>query len=228
MMSSNMVRDRLPSASAPLASVDDAPVTHFHLKERSSISSLLRGADAFTITRMESSNGLAERITKVSSGPAVLVAVSAKLLAIADLSVLGRRCVDLPPGAVLPQSCLDLRIPLGHCDERHRLTVPRRVDAGSRSNKSIDDCGVVATARSAMDRSERRPTERRAEMNGIATFDRDASALEDRLYQLDIAHPACCVKRSAPINTPGGFVETEAEHEVRRLATTIENGVSQT
>ena len=64
--------------------VDDAPVKHLHLKERSSIPSLLRGDDAFTITRMESSNGLAERITKVSSVPALLVAVSVKSLAIAD------------------------------------------------------------------------------------------------------------------------------------------------
>lgn len=65
-------------------------------------------------------------------------------------------------------------------------------------------------------------------MNGIATVDGDASALEDRLYQLDIAYPACGVKRRAPINTTSGFVETEAEHEVRRLPTTIENGVRQT
>jgi len=129
---------------------------------------------------------------------------------------------------VLPQRRLDLEIPLGHCDERHGLTVTRRVDVRSSCNESIDDCGVVATARPAMDRSERRPTERRAEVNGIATVDRDASALEDRLYQLDIAHPARCVKRRASINTPGGFVETEAEHEVRRLPTTIENGVRQT
>src|SRR4030081_1237722 len=83
-MSSHMVRDRLQSASAPLASVDEAPVKHLHLKERSSIPSLLRGADAFTITRLESSSGLAERITKVSSVPALLVAVSVKALAIAD------------------------------------------------------------------------------------------------------------------------------------------------
>src|SRR2546422_5985961 len=84
MMSSNVVRDRLHSASAPLASVDEAPVKHFHLRERSSIPSLLRGADAFTITRLESSSGLAERITKVSSVPALLVAVSVKSLAIKD------------------------------------------------------------------------------------------------------------------------------------------------
>jgi len=84
MMSSNVVRDRLHSASAPLASVDEAPVKHFHLRERSSIPSLLRGTDAFTITRLESSSGLPERITKVSSVPALLVAVSIKSLAIKD------------------------------------------------------------------------------------------------------------------------------------------------
>ena len=84
MMSSNVVRNRLPPASAPLAPVDEAPVKHLHLKERSSIPSLLRGADAFTITRLESSSGLPERITKVSSVPALLVAVSIKSLAIAD------------------------------------------------------------------------------------------------------------------------------------------------
>ena len=83
-MSSNIARDRLQSASTPLASVDEAPVKHFHLKERSSIPSLLRGADAFTITRLESSSGLPERITKVSSVPALLVAVSLKSLAIKD------------------------------------------------------------------------------------------------------------------------------------------------
>ena len=70
--------------SSTLASVDEAPVKHLHLKERSSIPSVLRGADAFTITRIESSSGLAERITKVSSVPALLVAVSIKSLAIAD------------------------------------------------------------------------------------------------------------------------------------------------
>src|SRR3989442_15860831 len=84
MMSSHLVRGRLQSASAPLAALDEAPVKHLHLKERASIPSVLRGADAFTITRMESSNGLAERITKISSVPALLVAVSAKSLAIAD------------------------------------------------------------------------------------------------------------------------------------------------
>src|SRR5207244_8858110 len=84
MMSSNVVRDRLHSASAPLASVDEVPVKHFHLRERSSIPSLLRGADSFTITRLESSSGLAEPITKVSTVPALLVAVSITSLARAD------------------------------------------------------------------------------------------------------------------------------------------------
>src|SRR5258706_674986 len=70
--------------SSTLASVDEAPVKHVHLKERSSIPSVLRGADAFTITRMESSSGLAERITKLSSVTALIVAVSGTSLGIGD------------------------------------------------------------------------------------------------------------------------------------------------
>jgi hypothetical protein len=83
VMRSNLAYDRRRSAAASLASVD-TPVSHLHLKERSSIPSLLRGGDAFTITRMESASGLADRITKVSSVPALLVAVSVKSLARAD------------------------------------------------------------------------------------------------------------------------------------------------
>lgn len=84
MLSSNFVYDRQRSPSPPPASVDETPVSHLHLKEGSSIPSLLRGADLFSITRLESSSGLADPITKVSSVPALLVAVSIKSLAIAD------------------------------------------------------------------------------------------------------------------------------------------------
>jgi AraC family transcriptional regulator len=83
-MSSNLVHGRQRSAAAPLGSVDETPVNYLHLKDSSSIQSLLRGADAFTITRLESSSGLAEPITKVSSAPALLVAVSITSLARAD------------------------------------------------------------------------------------------------------------------------------------------------
>jgi AraC family transcriptional regulator len=83
-MSSNMVRDDRQSASRPLASFDDAPVKHLRLKEPSSIPSQLRGADAFTITRLDCSCGLAQPITKVSTVPALLVAVSITSLARAD------------------------------------------------------------------------------------------------------------------------------------------------
>ena len=83
-MSSDLVRGGEPSAAAPIGSVDETPVKYLHLKERSSIPSLLRGADSFTITRLESSSGLAEPITKVSTVPALLVAVSITSLARAD------------------------------------------------------------------------------------------------------------------------------------------------
>src|SRR6202023_3936015 len=78
-MSSNLVYDRQLSAAASLASVD-TPVSHLALRGRSSIPSLLRGGDAFTITRLESASGLADPITKVSSVAALLVVVAIKPL----------------------------------------------------------------------------------------------------------------------------------------------------
>jgi len=81
VMNSNLVYGRERSAAAPIGSVDETPVNCLHLKESSSIPSLLRGADSFTITRLESSSGLAEPITKASTVPALLVTVAIKPLA---------------------------------------------------------------------------------------------------------------------------------------------------
>ena len=72
------------SAAAPVGSVAETPVSHIHLKESSSIPSLLRFPDSFTITRLECSIGLPEPITKLSSVPALLVAVSITPVARAD------------------------------------------------------------------------------------------------------------------------------------------------
>jgi hypothetical protein len=82
-MSSTLVYDRQRPPSRPPASVDETPASHVHLKERSSIPSVVR-ADSFAITRLESPIGLADRITKVSSVPALLVSVPIKSLAISD------------------------------------------------------------------------------------------------------------------------------------------------
>ena len=84
MISSNPVYDRQRSTSVPPASVGETPVRHLHLKESSSIPSLLRHTDSLAITRVESSRGLADPITKVSSVPALQVSVSIKSLAIGD------------------------------------------------------------------------------------------------------------------------------------------------
>jgi hypothetical protein len=46
--------------------------------------------------------------------------------------------------------------------------------------------GPQDSPRPAMDRSEHRPRERRSAVNGIATVDRDTSALEKRLDDLDV------------------------------------------
>ena len=83
-MSSNFVCDPQRSPSPPPAAADETPVSHLHLKESSSIPSLLRHRDSFAITRVESSRGLSDRITKVSSVPALLVSVSIKSLALGD------------------------------------------------------------------------------------------------------------------------------------------------
>jgi hypothetical protein len=128
---------------------------------------------------------------------------------------------------VRPQRCLDLRVPFGHCDQRQGLTVSWRVDVRSSRDESIDNRGVVSTARPAMDRPERRPAERCAEVDGIAALDRHAPASEDRLNHLDVAHPARGVKSSAAINATGSFIKTKAEHEARSLAPPVEDGVGQ-
>lgn len=82
-MSTTLVDDRPRLPRRPPASVDRTPTSHRHLKESSSIPSVVR-ADSFAITRLESPVGVADRITKVSSVPALLVSVSIKSLAIGD------------------------------------------------------------------------------------------------------------------------------------------------
>jgi AraC family transcriptional regulator len=82
-MSTTLVDDRPRSPRRLPASVDETPASHRHLKESSSIPSVVR-ADSFAITRLQSPIGLADRITKVSSVPALLVSVSIKSLAIGD------------------------------------------------------------------------------------------------------------------------------------------------
>jgi len=84
VISKNPIDDRQQFPSPPAASSGEALVSHIHLKERSSIPSLLRHGDSFAITRVESSIGLADPITKVSSVPALLVSVSIKSLALGD------------------------------------------------------------------------------------------------------------------------------------------------
>jgi len=75
-MSSNLMHGRERSAAAPIGSVDETHVSHLHLKESSSIPSLLRFPDSFSITRLECSSGLPEPIKKLSSVPALLAAVA--------------------------------------------------------------------------------------------------------------------------------------------------------
>jgi AraC family transcriptional regulator len=107
-MSSTVVYDRQRSPSRPPASVDETPTSHVHLKEGSSIPSVVR-ADSFAITRLESPIGLADRITKVSSVPALLVSVSIKSLAIGDYQLwLDDKHVPMPYVPAFRSNVIDL------------------------------------------------------------------------------------------------------------------------
>src|SRR4051812_33754054 len=80
MLGGNFVDGLQRSPSPPPASVYESPVSHIHLRERSLFPSRLRFPDSFAITRLESSSGLADPITKMSSVPALLVSVAIKPL----------------------------------------------------------------------------------------------------------------------------------------------------
>jgi AraC family transcriptional regulator len=113
-MSSDLVRGGEPSSAAPIGSVDETPVKYLHLRESSSIPSLLCGADSFTITRLESSSGLAEPITKLSTVPALLVAVSIPSLPRADYQCrVDEKRVPTPNISPFNSSVIDLDAQLG-------------------------------------------------------------------------------------------------------------------
>src|ERR1700722_11153469 len=64
------------SAHLPEAWSEDPFTTHIKLDRNSSVPSPFRTPGTFTVTRLESSAGLPDRITKLSSVPALLVSIS--------------------------------------------------------------------------------------------------------------------------------------------------------
>ena len=68
------------SAHSPEAWSEDPFTTHIKLDRNSSVPSTFRTPGTFTVTRLESSAGLPDRITKISSVPALLVSISLKSL----------------------------------------------------------------------------------------------------------------------------------------------------
>src|ERR1700733_8266561 len=71
--------------SRPMGSLADAGlVSHLHVNDASSIPSVWRAPTSFSVLRLESECGMADRITKLASAPALLVSVSIRSLAIAD------------------------------------------------------------------------------------------------------------------------------------------------
>ena len=129
VISSNLVNERQPSPSPPPASVYDTPVSHIHLSERSSFPSLLRFPESFGITRLESSSGLADPITKVSSVPALLVSVAIKPLT--DYQVwVDNKAVPTPNVSPFRSSVIDLDAQLscwpGSAFDHVMFNIPRK------------------------------------------------------------------------------------------------------
>jgi AraC family transcriptional regulator len=67
-------------ARMPESWSEDPFTTHIKLDRNSSVPSTFRTPGTFTVTRLESSAGLPDRITKLSSVPALLVSISLKSL----------------------------------------------------------------------------------------------------------------------------------------------------
>ncbi len=59
-------------------------VRHLQVKDASSIPMVWQAPESFSVLRLESECGMADRITKLASAPALLVSVSIKSIAIAD------------------------------------------------------------------------------------------------------------------------------------------------
>ena len=107
MIGGNLVDGLQRSPSPPPASVYESPVSHIHLRERSSFPSRLSFPDSFAITRLESSSGLADPITKMSSVPALLVSVAIKPLT--DYQVwVDNKAVPTPNISPFRSSVIDL------------------------------------------------------------------------------------------------------------------------
>jgi len=74
-----MVRHRAIHSDSPRSEVG-----HLHVSDPSLIPTVWRAPESFSVLRLESECGMADRITKLASAPALLVSVSIKSLAIAD------------------------------------------------------------------------------------------------------------------------------------------------
>jgi hypothetical protein len=71
--------------SRPLGPIVGADrVSHLRVNDASSIPSVWRAPASFSVLRLESASGMADRITKLASAPALLVSVSIRSLSIAN------------------------------------------------------------------------------------------------------------------------------------------------
>jgi len=84
-------------------------VSHFRVNHSSLIPAVWRAPDAFSVLRLESECGMADRITKLASAPALLVSVSIRSLRISDYQLwVDDKLVPTPFIPALRSNVIDL------------------------------------------------------------------------------------------------------------------------
>jgi AraC family transcriptional regulator len=88
-----MVRHRAVHSDGPRSEV-----SHLQVNDASLIPAVWQAPESFSVLRLESACGMADRITKLASAPALLVSVSLRSLAIADYQLwVDDKLVSTPP-----------------------------------------------------------------------------------------------------------------------------------
>jgi AraC family transcriptional regulator len=83
-MNSSSPRSNQKRSRRTTPAVDAGLVSHLHVNDASLIPAVWRAPDSFSVLRLESECGMADRITKLASAPALLVSVSIRSLQISD------------------------------------------------------------------------------------------------------------------------------------------------
>jgi hypothetical protein len=131
------------------------------------------------------------------------------------------------PSAVMAQCLLHRCIPFRHRQQCAAFPVPDRGDVSSGCDESRHDGLVLRAWRPAMYGSKRGPSKGRALMSGIPGVERHATPGQEVFNHAHIAHPAGRVQRCPAVDTGGGRIEPQTEHEVGRGEALVEDRVGQ-